>query len=217
MTTRTAEEARSNYIEKMGEALGTQFAALWPDVVWLHMKWAAYVELFTKPERVEVLNQAAPGLFYIIREALWEQTLLHIARLTDKSESVGKKKNLTIQNLPGLVSDPAIKAALEKLVGIAVEKAKFCCDWRHRHIAHRDLDLLLNGSARPLETASGDQVDDVLKAIQDVLIEVSLRYTGSSLDFPSNLGSVGNAPSLLRLLHHGLIARKLNLLEKLPF
>jgi|HubBroStandDraft_6_1064221.scaffolds.fasta_scaffold1662718_1 hypothetical protein len=74
MTTRTAEEAKANYIEKMGEPLGNQFAALSQEVAWLHMKWAAYVELFTKSERVEVLNQSAPGLFYIIREALWEQT-----------------------------------------------------------------------------------------------------------------------------------------------
>ena len=66
MTTRTAEEARSNYIEKMGEALGTQFAALCPEVAWLRMVWGEYVELFTKPKRVEVLNQTAPALFRII-------------------------------------------------------------------------------------------------------------------------------------------------------
>jgi AbiU2 len=187
----------------MGEPLGNQFAALWQEVAWLHMKWAAYVELFAEPERVEVLNQAAPGLFYIIREALWEQTLLHIARLTDRPDSGGGKVNLTIQSLPGLVEDTGIKA----LVKSALDKTKFCRDWRNRHIAHRDLNLLLNGSARPLETASGNQVYDALKAIQDVLSEVSLRYMDSSLVFPSNLGSVGNAISLLRLLHDGQRAR----------
>jgi len=216
MTTRTAEEARSNYIEKMGEALGTQFAALCPEVAWLRMVWGEYVELFTKPKRVEVLNQTAPALFRIIHAALWEQTLLHIARLTDRSESMGKK-NLTIQNLPGLVSDTAIKAALEKLVGIAVEKAKFCRDCRNRQIAHRDLDLLMNGSAKPLETASGVEVEDALSAIASVLDEVHLHYMDGSLFFSRNVGGAANALSLLRLLHHGLIARKWNLLEKLPF
>jgi hypothetical protein len=32
MTTRTAEEAKTNYIEKMGEPLGNQFAAFWQEV-----------------------------------------------------------------------------------------------------------------------------------------------------------------------------------------
>lgn len=46
MTHRTAEEAKIHYIEKMGDDLGTQFAALWQEVVRLHMKWGEYVELF---------------------------------------------------------------------------------------------------------------------------------------------------------------------------
>ena len=61
MTTRTAEEAKCYYVEKMGEALGTQFDLLWQEVAWLHMKWGEYVELFgSKPTRVELLNQTAP-------------------------------------------------------------------------------------------------------------------------------------------------------------
>jgi len=39
MTTRAAEEAKVHYIEKMGEALGTQFTALWLEVEGLHVMW----------------------------------------------------------------------------------------------------------------------------------------------------------------------------------
>ena len=70
MTTRTAEEAKTNYIEKMGEALGTQFTALWLEVDFLSAAWGEYVELFTEPKQVEVLNQTAPALFHIVRHAL---------------------------------------------------------------------------------------------------------------------------------------------------
>jgi hypothetical protein len=46
MADRTDAEAEKSYIEKMGEALGKQFHALWKEVVWLHWNWAEYVELF---------------------------------------------------------------------------------------------------------------------------------------------------------------------------
>jgi hypothetical protein len=106
MTTRTAEEAKAHYIEKMGEALGTQFVALWSEVEGLHVMWGEYVELFTQPDSVDVLNQTAPGLFRIIQVVLWEYTLLQIARLTDPPDSGKDKENLTILNLPGLVEYP---------------------------------------------------------------------------------------------------------------
>jgi hypothetical protein len=74
------------------------------------MKWAESVELFgSKPTRTELLNQAAPAFFHMIQIVLWEDTLLHIARVTDVATSGGKnqKANLTIQNLPGLVAKSA--------------------------------------------------------------------------------------------------------------
>ena len=57
MATLTAEESRSHHIEKMGEALGTQFAALWQEVAYLHLKWEEFVELFSsKQARIELIN-----------------------------------------------------------------------------------------------------------------------------------------------------------------
>ncbi|MGZ8401653.1 MAG: AbiU2 domain-containing protein [Methyloceanibacter sp.] len=106
----TAQESRERYIAKMGEALGTQFAALWQEVAHLHMSWSEYVELFgTKPSRIDLLNSAAPRFFRILQDALWDETLLHIARLTDSPESGKGKSNLTIRNLPELVDEPAAK------------------------------------------------------------------------------------------------------------
>src|SRR5712692_3023309 len=102
----TAAEAKSRHIEKMGEALGLQFNALWHEVVWLHIKWGEFVQLFgSKPMRIELLNQAAPAFFHMIQDILWDDTLLHIARLTDRSKSSPRhnRVNLTIQNLPQLV------------------------------------------------------------------------------------------------------------------
>jgi len=208
MTTRTAEEAKANYVKKMGDALGTQFAELWLEVENLSAAWGEYVELFAEPDSVVVLNQTAPAIFRIIQVFLWEHMLLRIARLTDPPTSGKGKENLTILNLPSLVEDRGEKAKLDELASIAKSKTEFCRDWRNRHIAHRDLELLKNGSAKPLEEANGIKVTDALSAIKNVLTEVSWHYMGDNLFFSRNVvGGAGNALSLLRLLQDGLKAR----------
>jgi hypothetical protein len=53
----------------------------------------------------------------IILEALWEQTLLHIAGLTDRPKSLGKE-NLTILNLPELVNDHEMKKTLDRMFAV---------------------------------------------------------------------------------------------------
>ncbi|MGO9232988.1 MAG: hypothetical protein ACLP4V_02430 [Methylocella sp.] len=214
MTTRTAEETTTNYVENMGEPLGTQFAALFQEVARLHMVWGEFIELFHDEARVNVLNQAAPAMFHIIGHALWQLTLIDIARLTDPPKSAGKK-NLTIQNLPELVK-PDVRADVQKLVDAALERSDVCRDHRNRQLAHLDLDLLTNQSAKPLEAATIKVVDEAINAIGSVLKEVHLHYVGA-LSFSCNVGGAGNALSLLRLLQHGLIAREKKLLELLPF
>jgi hypothetical protein len=207
MVHRSPEEVTSHHIEKMGEALGRQFDALWHDVVWLHRKWAEYVELYgTKETRVELLNQAAPQFFRMIQDALWEETLLHVARLTDKSTSPGRRQNLTIQNLPQLISDSKIKEHVSILVEKAVAEATFCRDWRNRRIAHRDLDLATNETAKPLEAASRKQVSQVLKTIADVLHAVEDHYTQSETFF-QGMYPAGGAVSLLHVLDEGVRAQ----------
>ncbi len=207
MVHRSPEEVTSHHVDKMGEALGKQFDALWHDVAWLHRKWAEYVELFgSKETRVELLNQAAPQFFRMIQDALWEETLLNVARLTEKSTSLGRRQNLTIQNLPQLITDQKTKEYVSILVEKAVIEATFCRDWRNRHIAHRDLDLATNELAKPLEGGSRKQVSQVLKAIADVLHAVEDYYTQSETFF-EGMHPAGGAVSLLHVLDGGVRAQ----------
>jgi hypothetical protein len=198
--------AKNQYIEKMGESLGTQFYALLHEVIWLHTKWAEFLELFgSKPTRIELLNEAAHAFFGIIQYVLWDETLLHIARLTDPPISMGHA-NLTIKNLPELVNDPATKTVLVALVETAMNKTTFCRDWRNRRIAHSDLDLAMNKSATPLKPASRKQVTEALSAIADVLNKVDECYTNSKTHFKGG-NITGNAESLLHVLDDGLRAQ----------
>jgi hypothetical protein len=205
MVTLSTEQVKQDYIDKMGEPLGTQFAQLWQEVADLHMKWLEFVELFgAKESRIDLINQAAPRFFGIVQDVLWEDTLLHIARLTDKQNNYPMKRRLTLRNLSQLVKDSAAKSKVEALFAKVERDAEFCRDWRDRHIAHLNLALATEDpTARPLLSASRKQVNEVLEGIVALLNAVSVHYKDSESFF--RLGtSAGGAVSLLYIIDGGL-------------
>ena len=200
----TADEVKLEHIDKLGSALGLLYNELWNEVGWLYLKWANYVELFgTNPTRIDLLNKSAPVFFRIIQDTLFEDVLLHIARLTDPPKSSGKK-NLTIHCLPSLVN-AAIGVSVAEHVLNAIEKARFCRDWRNRHIAHRDFNLAMGEKIEPLELASRAKVKDALDSISRVLNVISEFYTQAVVVFDS-IGGPGGALDLLYVLDDGLEA-----------
>jgi hypothetical protein len=205
MTTRTAEEAKQNYIAAMGEPLGALFHSLWQELAWLYRKWDNYVQLYgSKASRVDLLNRSAPGFFRVAQDALWEGVLLHIARLTDPPQSVGKP-NLTTQRLHQMVSDAAVAQQVKALTDKAIDAATFCRDWRNRRIAHSDLSLALDSQPIPLAPASRQQVAVALDCLVDVLNAVTKHYMDTTSVF--DLGWEGDVGSLLYVLDDGLRAQ----------
>lgn len=202
-THRTDEEVRQLHLEVMGDDLGSQYHALWNELAWLYLKWGEYVEIFgTKPSRIDLINRAAGHFFRIVQDSLWEDTLLHIARMTDPPKSAGKQ-NLTIRRLPHLLEERTLKAKISELIDKAVGKAEFCRDWRNRHIAHKDLGLALRSGAESLKPASRAKVKDSLDSISNVLNALSSHYMDSTTMF-EGVGNAGGAASLLYVLEDGL-------------
>jgi hypothetical protein len=203
VTYQTAEQAKKGYIEKMGEPLGVQFHELRQEVIYLYRKWMEYVTLFgTKPSRLELLNKTAPTFFRTLQDSGWDDTLLHIARLTDPSE-MGKFKNLTLQNLPGLITDAKLKQKIGPLVKKILEQSEFCREWRNKLVAHRDLDAAINGTADQISGGSRDQVNAVLKTMAELLnaIELHFKEATTAYDFDS---SYQGAKNLLLFLDDGI-------------
>ena len=207
---RTAEEAKKANIEKMGEPLGSLYSVLWQEVAAIHFHWKEYVELFgSKPGRIDLLNRAAPTFFHMLQEELWENALLHLARLTDPANSQGNaaRSNLSIQVLPALINDPKLKAEVAKLVAEEVTQTAFCRDWRNRHIAHRDLKLALEQPTKPLEEANRAKVKVALKALADALNALEHHFFDSHTLFDFG-GPLGGAVSLLHALDDGVRAQQ---------
>lgn len=200
---KTAEESQREYIGLMGEHLGKLYHALWQEVAWLYMKWGEYESLYgTNPSRIDLMNKVAPLFFRIVQDSLWEETILHIARLTDSPKSMGKE-NLSIQRLPILVGDERLKKTLEEKVEKAIENSGFCRDWRNRRIAHRDLKLAIEDGITPLKAASRKAIKDALSSIVDVLNAMSLHYKDSTTIFDGPTG-YGGGETLLYVIDDGL-------------
>lgn len=190
---------KQKYVSDMGEPLGSLFTVLWQEMARIYHKWSEFVELFgTNPSRIDILNSVAPNFFGLVQGMFWEDILLHIARVTDRCESAGRS-NLTIQRIPGLITDCDIRAATESKVCKAIDSSKFCRDWRNRWIAHYDLELAVDESAKPLAPASRTQVIAALSSIADVLNTVERHYSSSTTMFDFGGPSPGGARSLLKI------------------
>ena len=142
MTNRTGDEIKQENIGKMGDELGALYSALWQELAIAHLYWHEYVELFgAKPERVDVINKAAPAFFRMLQDELWEMSLLYLARLTDAPHTFRHedKSNLSIQALLPLTRDHIeLNSKVSNLIQTAIGLTKFARDWRNRRIAHRD-------------------------------------------------------------------------------
>jgi transposase InsO family protein len=164
----------------MGEELGAQFHRLWDECAWLHVKWRDFESLYAASEsRVDLLNASARGFFRLLEDALWDDVLLHLCRLTD-DPMVGRRRRqtLSIRRLAAVV-DPAIRTMIKALVADAVRKAAFARDWRDRHIAHRDLALEVAEGATPLAPASRR---DVSKAIGALVVDHGIEFMSRALE-----------------------------------
>jgi hypothetical protein len=202
MTYQTAAQAKEKYIAKMGDKLGPQFHELRQEVIYISRKWMEYVALYgTKPSRIQLMNATAPVFFRTIQDVFWDDMLLHIARLTDPSET-GKCSNLTLQNLPDLIADEKLKAKVAPLVKSALDQSGFCRDWRNKLVAHRDLDTAINGTADQISGGSREQVDKLLKTMAEIMDAIELHFMEATTHYRFD-GDSGRAKDLLFFLDDG--------------
>lgn len=193
----TAEEVEQQYLVAMGPALSRLFYALWNEVVRLHANWQEYRTLYgTSEGAIAVLNETAPFFFRVVQDALWEGTLLHVCRLTDPT-AIGNRENLTLRQLPPLIEDYELQAAVTNMVERAVKCTEFARDWRNRHIAHRDLALAIDDQAAPLKDGSRKLVEDALRAIRETMNRVDLHYRGSEVAYEHFMSGASGADAVL--------------------
>ena len=205
MITRSMDEIRAEYISSMGEELGASFYELYQKLVELHVLWQQYLQLFGDDTgTVHLLNRTAGLFFKIVQDELWDSVLLGVSRMTD-TPATGKNKNLTVQSLPPLITDLALRAEVQSLCEKALDSAEFAREHRNKRIAHQDHNYLSNRGSDPLSGVSRALVEQMLAALRAVLNRIELHFRDSTVMYEDFVDGSG-----ARLLVH-----KLKKLERL--
>jgi hypothetical protein len=206
MTTRSMTEIRADYMSTMGEELGANFCELYRKLVELHIIWQQYLQLFGhNEETVHLLNRTAGLFFMIVQDELWDSVLLRISRMTEPSK-MRKNKNLTIQSLPPLITDLALRTEVQSLCNKAFESAKFAREHRNKRIAHQDHNYLSNQGPDPLSGISRDHVEEMLAALRATLNRIDKHFRDNTVLYEKFVDESG-----ARLLIHKL--RKLERIQ----
>ncbi len=205
-SSRTEDEVRAEYAEKMGPELGELQYLLWHDVTTLHLQWSEFRELFaTKPSRIQLINETAPRFFGRPEAHLWNDVFLHLCRLTDHPGGPSQER-VTVLRYKPLVMGLPIQAAVHAAVDSAVSATLFARDWRNRLIAHRDFLHAQDPAATPLEPASRASVEVALKAIHDLMQILEGYFCDAGVAYEVTTSAHGGAWDLLYHLDGGLEA-----------
>jgi AbiU2 len=204
--TRTAADLLAAKREKMPADLADLHFQLGQDLTWLNLNWQEFKKLFAiNDKRFALMNVTAPRFFARFEQTVWHDTLLHLCRLTDPPQSVGKD-NLTIRRLTTLITDLALAARVTLEVEDAVLNTEFARDWRNRRLAHRDLAHVLEPQLYPLAPASRADVEKALASLSTVMNSVELHYENATTSYEHVIVSDSGAEALLYYLSSGLEA-----------
>ncbi len=177
---RTSEEILEEHINTLGEEFGQVYNRLYREIMFIHCKWSEFETLFGEGMKpIETMNKLAPLFFYIIQNNLFDDVILSICRITDPIKSTGKY-NLTFRLIPEYV-DEAIRPTITEQVENIIVDSSFCRDRRNRLISHLDRDLALNRTAKPLEPANRNKVNNLLKRFQELIDTIEGHYYNSQV------------------------------------
>lgn len=180
----TAKEVELKHLKDFGPCLGPLFHAVYNEVAWIHAKWNQYCYLYARSEeRRQLLKDTAPFFFRVVRDALVDDVILHLARLTDPPE-IGRSKNLTLLRLPEAVTDCELRQQVHDHVEEVKEQTRIVRSWRNKKLAHKDLFLALKDPrVEPLPDITIESVEKALDSVRQTLNLLSRNYTGGVTAF----------------------------------
>ncbi|MCZ4287952.1 hypothetical protein [Hoeflea alexandrii] len=170
----------AGYQQALGQEFGRLFYHCISEWVDLSLTWQQYEQLFGHgPERVSMLNEAGAAFFGRVQRHFFDVVVLAICRLSDPVKSRGKK-NLTVNSFEDYMDTDERRNEMKKLLADIREKTQFHRDWRNRRIGHNDLDLRY-GTAKPLESATRNQMNESITAIHQVFFYILGEFEDSHL------------------------------------
>ena len=140
--------------------------------------------------RIDDLNKAAPGFFFLTQNAWWHDIILHIFRMTDENRKVLSIPKLKVP--PGLANEFKGKLSMLKTA------SKFAHTLRNHYIAHRNRDVALQ--VRPVPESSVRHIRTAIAAIDDALHLIDNHFTSREPTMYEHLDMLGGANSLIWII-----------------
>ncbi|MYE15853.1 MAG: hypothetical protein F4Y07_05165 [Gemmatimonadetes bacterium] len=161
---------KEDYIAALGEGFGKAFHEVWKEWMGAWIRHEELKEVFGSQEGIDYLNSVAPQFFADVQQLFWNDLMLYVSRLTDRSKAALRLRSLE----DFLKDDPDLRKQVGMHRKAAAKAAIPARDWRNRRIAHIDRRLAIGDpSAKPLppvqmETCKAvlDHVHRALEAIQ---------------------------------------------------
>lgn len=156
------------------------------EVVWLHGRWTVYRQIFgTNPERIDLINEAAPTFFWMVQRVLMNDVQLTLVKLADPAETFGKK-NITLQTLLNQCQSNGfqeLSVALTEALSEFRQRCEKIKDRRHKDIAHFDLTAQLSNKAEVLPGPSRQEIEHALAALRKFMNIVYGHFENSTMGY----------------------------------
>jgi|AntAceMinimDraft_16_1070373.scaffolds.fasta_scaffold07655_2 hypothetical protein len=173
------------------------FIDLCQDIAILHGKWKLYVDLFSKSENIEILNDLAPSSFHLIEKSIADDLIISICRLSDPLESFGHT-NLSLLTLIDRMNHVH---GIKKGKRDFENKCKPVRKYRNKRVGHNDLNFALKPHDTPLPKIPRKTFDEILKIAANIMNLISGHYSEAEFDFQP--AQIDDADSLISWLKKG--------------
>lgn len=200
--------------------IGEVFKELKDEIVWLHVRWIIYRQLFGHSEkRIELLNECARAFFYIIQDVLFGEIQVILSKLTDPART-GKIENLSLEQLQERIEmqgEKQLGIDLRKLLNNIHNKCQAFRKWRNKKLAHLDLLTTMKSSLNPLPGISRQMIEEALQVIRQYMNTIQSHYENVETDYEGFIMNGTDGEALISLLKYGLRYEELIKENKVSF
>jgi hypothetical protein len=182
---------------ELPESVEDLFLTLWEEVTWLHVVWNQYCHLFRRSREDSELLHMAAGFFRVCHDALLDDVVLGLCRLTDPPAN-HHQDNFSLRRIVAAIREmgnDALTADVEKHSEAATRRCAILRDHRHKRIAHADLQVTQHTS--PLGAITPKMIEESLESVRSFTNAIGQHVQGAPTDFQTPGALVGEADALI--------------------
>ena len=203
----------------MPESIKDIFNELKNQVTWVHTKWENYRQVFgTSEKRLRLLDECAHAFFLIIHNALIDDVLMSLSKLTDPA---GKKtkKHLSFEKLQKRVKkncDHELASELQARLDDLKKKSGVIRTHRDKRLAHLDSEVAMKQGLN-LNKISVKMVEEALALAGEYMNAIEGHYYPTEFLYEGGISSPrGDGNDLVAILKDGLRFKELLKAGKIP-